>query len=105
MSRLGYPDLTLERREFLQILYDQLPDKSKVLTGKRVKNVIDDEDGAYVELQDGSVERGDLVVGCDGVHSTVREAMWTIANKTIPNFISKKEKESKFSWYLPKSIS
>lgn len=82
-----------------------MPDKSKVFTGKRVKNVVDNEDGAYVELQDGSVEKGDLVVGCDGVHSTVREAMWTIANKTIPGFISSKEKESKFGLFLCAVIS
>ena len=97
MRRLGYPDLTLERQEFLQILYDELPDKSNVLTGKRVKNVVDNENEVYVELEDGSVEKGDLVVGCDGVHSTVREAMWTIANQTIPDFITNKEKQSKFS--------
>lgn len=84
----------MERREFLQILYDELPNKSKVLTRKRVKTVVDNEDEAYVELEDGSVERGDIVVGCDGVHSTVREAMWAIANKTIPNYISNKEKQS-----------
>jgi 2-polyprenyl-6-methoxyphenol hydroxylase-like FAD-dependent oxidoreductase len=84
----------MERREFLQILYDELPDVSKILTRKRVKTIVDNEDEAYVELEDGSVERGDVVVGCDGVHSTVREAMWAIANKTIPNFISNKEKQS-----------
>lgn len=59
-----------------------------------MKNVVDGEAEAYVELKDGSVERGDLVVGCDGVHSTVRKAMWATANRTIPNFISNKEKES-----------
>lgn len=94
MNRLGYPDLTLERREFLQVLYDELPDKSKILTGKRVQHVVDNEDEAYVELKDGSVERGDIIVGGDGVHSTVREVMWNAANKAIPDFISKKEKES-----------
>ncbi|KAL8754366.1 MAG: hypothetical protein Q9184_005136 [Pyrenodesmia sp. 2 TL-2023] len=90
---LGYPDLTLERREFLQVLYDELPDKSKVLTGKRVKHVVDNDDEAYVELQDGSVEKGDIIVGGDGVHSTVRQVMWDTANKAIPEFISEREKE------------
>ncbi|KAI4094600.1 MAG: hypothetical protein LQ344_002071 [Seirophora lacunosa] len=90
----SYPDLTLERREFLQILYDELPDKSKVLTGKRVKHVEDNEEEISVELTDGSVEKGDLVVGGDGVHSTIRGAMWATANKAIPGFISEKEKQS-----------
>jgi FAD dependent monooxygenase len=92
--RLGYPDLTLERREFLQILYDELPDKSKVQTGKKVKHVIDNDDEAGVELADGSIEHADIVVGCDGVHSTVRDSMWANANRSIPGYISKKEQES-----------
>ncbi|KAL8692944.1 MAG: hypothetical protein Q9218_002121 [Villophora microphyllina] len=83
----------------ITILYDELPDKSKVLTGKRVKNVVDNEDEACVELEDGTVEHGDLIVGGDGVHSTVRKAMWEIANKTIPNFISKQEKETMVTTY------
>lgn len=92
--RLGYPDLTLERREFLQILYDELPDKSKVSTGSKVKNVEDNEAEVAVELVDGTVENGDIVVGGDGVHSTIREAMWAKANSMIPGLISEKEKES-----------
>ena len=65
------------------------------MTGKRVINAIDNDEEAYVELEDGSVERGDLVVACDGVHSTVRDAMWNNANRMIPDFITTKEKESK----------
>ncbi|KAL8959688.1 MAG: hypothetical protein Q9193_003486 [Seirophora villosa] len=98
-SITGYPDLTLERREFLQILYDELPDKSKVLTGKRVKHVVDNEEEISVELTDGSVEKGDLVVGGDGVHSTIRGAMWATANKAIPGFISEKEKQTMVATY------
>lgn len=108
MHRLGYPDLTLERREFLQILYDELPDKSKVLTGKRVKHVEDNEEEISVELTDGSVEKGDLVVGGDGVHSTIRGAMWATANKAIPGFISEKEKQSEhgvFESYRPCALT
>ena len=67
------------------------------MTGKRVRHVVDNEEEAYAQLGDGSVERGDIIVGCDGVHSTVRQAMWDIANKTIPNFITPQEKESMFA--------
>ena len=65
------------------------------MTGKRVVNVIDNDEEVYVELEDGSVEKGDIVVACDGVHSTVRDAMWNNANRMIPDFITTKEKESK----------
>jgi 2-polyprenyl-6-methoxyphenol hydroxylase-like FAD-dependent oxidoreductase len=37
--------------------------------------VATDEDGAEVTLEDGTVLRGDLVLGADGVHSVVRRAI------------------------------
>jgi FAD dependent monooxygenase len=85
----------MERRHFLQIVYDQLPDKSKILTGKRVVDVVDNDEGVRVELQDGTFEEGDILIGCDGVHSSVRESMWKAANATIPDHISAKEKRCK----------
>lgn len=35
-----------------------------------------DNDQVTVRTQDGSVYTGDIVVGADGVHSTVRQEMW-----------------------------
>ncbi|OCK84466.1 FAD binding domain-containing protein [Lepidopterella palustris CBS 459.81] len=99
VERNGYNCTTFERRTFLQIIHDQLPDKSFIKTGKRVTNVIDTDDGVRVEIQDGTVEEGDIVIGCDGVHSAVRELMWKNANATIPNFISAKEKTSLVTTY------
>lgn len=80
----------------LQIMYDQLPDKSYVKTGKRVCNVIDTKDGVLVEMTDGTVEEGDILIGCDGVHSAVRELMWKNANEIIPDYITVKEKTCEF---------
>jgi len=73
-------------------MYDQLPDKSYVQTGKCVCNVIDTEDRVRVEVTDGTIEEGDILLGCDGVHSTVRELMWRNANEVISNYITVKEK-------------
>ncbi|KAJ5726862.1 monooxygenase [Penicillium malachiteum] len=50
-------------------------DKSKVLTGKRIKSIENTEDGALVTTTDGSVFFGDMVIGTDGVHSSVRKAI------------------------------
>jgi FAD dependent monooxygenase len=80
----------------LQIMYDQLPDKSYVKTGKCVCNVIDTKDGVLVEMTDGTVEEGDILIGCDGVHSAVRELMWKNANEIIPDYITVKEKTCEF---------
>jgi 2-polyprenyl-6-methoxyphenol hydroxylase-like FAD-dependent oxidoreductase len=41
-----------------------------------VSSVEDDDHGATVRLADGAQERGDLVVGADGVHSVVRRTLW-----------------------------
>jgi len=45
-------------------------------------------------MTDGSFEEGDILLGCDGVHSTVRELMWKNANQAIPDFITVQEKKS-----------
>ena len=88
--------MTKERRNFLGIVYKQHPDKSSILEGKRVVDVIDDDEGVRVELQDGTFE-GDILVGCDGVHSAVRGLMWKTANANIPDHISSREKRCKDS--------
>lgn len=92
LNRLGYDTLTFERRNFLQIVYDALPDKSYIKTGKRVVDIIENEHGVRVQLEDGSEETGDLVIGCDGVHSICREIMWKNANTDKGQLITAAEK-------------
>lgn len=53
------------------------------------------DDGVRVFLKDGSFEDGDMVVGCDGVSSTVRQIMWDKANAAAPNTIGSAEKRCK----------
>ncbi|KAI0456729.1 FAD binding domain-containing protein [Xylaria acuta] len=93
-ERNGFECITMERRAFLRIVYECLPDKSKILTGKRVVDVDENEDGVEVKLQDGTIERGDILIGCDGVHSRVRDLMWRNANVEIDNKITSEEKQS-----------
>jgi 2-polyprenyl-6-methoxyphenol hydroxylase-like FAD-dependent oxidoreductase len=60
----------------LQVLYDHIWDKSKVLTRQRVATIdITDADVVKVVTTDGSTFTGDIVVGADGIHSTVRREM------------------------------
>jgi 2-polyprenyl-6-methoxyphenol hydroxylase-like FAD-dependent oxidoreductase len=82
----------MERREFLRIVYEQHPEKSRIVEGKRVIDAVDTENEISVKLHDGTVEEGDILIGCDGVHSTVRELMWRNANTSIPDFITAREK-------------
>ncbi|TAQ86977.1 hypothetical protein B7494_g4680 [Chlorociboria aeruginascens] len=92
----AHPIPVLERRMFLQILYDGLDDaeKAKVKSGKGVTDIIEDDDGVKVILEDGSIEEGDIVIGTDGVHSNVRSLMWRNANAAIPGMITAAEKKS-----------
>ncbi|OBT83656.1 hypothetical protein VE02_07639 [Pseudogymnoascus sp. 03VT05] len=74
-NRTGYPVSFLQRRDLLKVLYAHTPDKSKVHTSKRVCKVDHQDSGVVVHCQDGSKYSGDIVVGADGIHSTVRTLM------------------------------
>ena len=67
--------MLFERMTFIEMLYDQLPEKSKVKTGKRIVDIKEDKNGVQVILDDGTSESGDIVIGADGVHSFVRDHM------------------------------
>lgn len=75
----------------LKILYENIKDKTKVLTSKRVDNVDFVEEGLVVKTTDGSSYHGDILVGADGIHSTVREEMWRLAHKMSPGWIAEDE--------------
>ncbi|KAB8298608.1 hypothetical protein EYC80_000787 [Monilinia laxa] len=74
-KRLGYTITFLEREKLLDILYQHLPEKSKVLTGKYVRSIEQDENEAVVICEDGTRYSGDVIAGADGVHSVVRSEM------------------------------
>ncbi|KAH8774472.1 hypothetical protein F5883DRAFT_412362 [Diaporthe sp. PMI_573] len=73
--RTGYPQIFIDRQMLLQILYDSLNLKDRVLTRKRVVHVDAVSGCVHVQTEDGSRYRGDIVVGADGVHSAVRHEM------------------------------
>ncbi|KAI1387729.1 uncharacterized protein F4822DRAFT_407438 [Hypoxylon trugodes] len=93
-DNFNYNYILLERRKFLEILYDTLPDKSRIRTGCQVADVEHVADGVKVTLSNGEVEAGDIVFGCDGTYSNVRSMMWEYANKMTPGLITTKEKTS-----------
>lgn len=57
-------------------MYDAQSDKSKLLVNKTIISIDEDESGVKVTTKDESVYEGDVVIGADGVWSTVREHMW-----------------------------
>jgi 2-polyprenyl-6-methoxyphenol hydroxylase-like FAD-dependent oxidoreductase len=75
----------------LKVLYDGIKDKTKVLTKKRVQNVELTDGGVTVKTADGSAYKGDILIGADGIHSSVRGEMWRLANETLPGWIPSDE--------------
>lgn len=82
----------------LQVLYDNIEDKSKILTNKRVQTVDMTDDGVTVKTSDGATYKGDILVGADGIHSAVRGEMWRIANEVAPGWIPSDEHNCEFKF-------
>ncbi|WP_216905495.1 FAD-dependent monooxygenase [Nocardia noduli] len=79
IDRYGTPTVAIQRSALHAILMSALAQREpapRVRTGAEVVAVQSDHTGVTVELSDGSVERGDLLIGADGVHSTVRSALF-----------------------------
>jgi len=64
-----------------------------VRLGTKVTDLYDGVDGVVARLADGTVEKGDMVIGCDGVHSLTRESMWDEGNREVPGLITVQEKK------------
>ncbi|TAL77135.1 MAG: salicylate hydroxylase [Burkholderiaceae bacterium] len=73
-SRYGAPQLTMHRADLMTALEAAVPSEY-VRLGKRTIQVRDDGDGVTVQFEDGSHEKVDVLIGADGIHSTVRTAM------------------------------
>lgn len=64
-----------ERRMVIDVLYKHIRQKDKVLTSRRVVDFEMDEHGVSAKCQDGSVHRGSILIGADGIRSTVARQM------------------------------
>lgn len=71
VRRHGYPMVFFERRMLIEILHRRVRSPGKVVTSKRVVGVRQHERGVVVECQDGSSYEGSVLVGADGIRSTV----------------------------------
>jgi 2-polyprenyl-6-methoxyphenol hydroxylase-like FAD-dependent oxidoreductase len=68
--------LSLLRSELEAELREQLPDAVEVRYGTGVVDVRERLDGVGVDLSDGTRLTADLLVGADGIHSTVRRLVF-----------------------------
>ncbi|KAF5254654.1 hypothetical protein FANTH_587 [Fusarium anthophilum] len=94
IERHGYPMVFLDRQMLLQVLYNNIKDKSKVLTNKRVVRAELVNGGVHAVTSDGTIIAGDFLVGADGVHSAVRSGMWKLAARLSPGLFDPNEHEA-----------
>ncbi|VUC24516.1 unnamed protein product [Clonostachys rosea] len=84
MKRHGYPVLFFDRQWLLQILYDKIQHKDRVLLNKKVTQIDHIDGGIKAQTEDGSSYKGSILVGVDGIWSTVREKMFELGNELRP---------------------
>ncbi|MDX8036068.1 FAD-dependent monooxygenase [Lentzea sp. BCCO 10_0856] len=69
----GYiADIEILRGDLSQVLYDDTRDGAEYLFGDRIAGLTQDADGVDVTFASGGRRRFDLVVGADGLHSSLR---------------------------------
>ena len=77
----GAPYTQMHRADFHQILVDKAcefrPDVIRL--NKRVRGYVENEDSVELHFEDGTVARGDILIGADGLKSVVRAQMFGAA--------------------------
>jgi salicylate hydroxylase len=81
-ANFGSPYYAAHRAELLDVLLSGLGDHG-VRLGSRVERVDQDDRGVTVTLADGTTSEGDVLVGADGIHSTVRAQLF---GKEMPRY-------------------
>jgi len=68
--------LMLRRADLSDVLYRNVAGETDVRFGTEVTAIQQKDGGAVVTLSDGSTEHADVVVGADGVHSSIRRMVF-----------------------------
>ncbi len=74
-AKYGYTTVSIHRADLVRVLADALPADALRL-GKRCVGVQADDAGVTARFEDGTEDRGELLVGADGIHSGVREHLF-----------------------------
>lgn len=74
-QKSGYPTYGIQRESLISILFQSVNQKH-VQTGKKVTHITNMPHSVKVLFDDGNTEVYDLVIGADGIHSTVRESVF-----------------------------
>ncbi|MFG3155519.1 FAD-dependent monooxygenase [Streptomyces sp. NPDC048219] len=87
VERYGAPTIAVERSVLHGVLRDAL-EGSPLRTGAEVVSFDQDSDGVTVRFADGGSERGDLLIGADGIHGAVRDHLFGPARNIFSGYIA-----------------
>ncbi len=73
---LGGKYFPLMRGDLETVIYEAIKDEARIRFGVSATRLEVQNEAVEVELSDGKVERYDLVIGADGIHSNIRKLMW-----------------------------
>lgn len=77
MERMvGSEDLEIKRGDLAELLFDATKNDVNYIFGETIKTFTHDERGVDVTFAKGPPQRFDLVIGADGLHSSVRRAVF-----------------------------
>lgn len=75
MARWGSPYLHIHRADYIAALSDTLPE-GVLLLKSCVNSFEEQDDQLSVHLENGESVEGDVLIGADGIHSTIREGLF-----------------------------
>jgi salicylate hydroxylase len=81
-AHFGSPYYAAHRAELLDVLLSGLGQHGFRL-GSRVERIDQDQNGVSLTFADGSTAQGDILIGADGIHSTVRAQLF---GKELPRY-------------------
>ncbi|SFA94978.1 2-polyprenyl-6-methoxyphenol hydroxylase [Rhizobium sp. NFR07] len=77
MERMvGSEDLEIKRGDLAELLFDATKNDVNYIFGETIKTIVQDEAGVDVTFAKGAPKRFDLVIGADGLHSSVRRTVF-----------------------------
>jgi salicylate hydroxylase len=74
-SQYGAPYYHFHRADLINLLAEAFG-RRNIELGRRLVDIEQDESGVTAYFQDGASERGDLLIGADGIHSRTRERLF-----------------------------
>jgi 2-polyprenyl-6-methoxyphenol hydroxylase-like FAD-dependent oxidoreductase len=70
---LGERFISLQRGDLARAIFDSISDKMEIIFDDSITAIREDSSGLDVSFEHSSARRFDIVVGCDGLHSVVRQ--------------------------------